>query len=203
MMEKKVSQVMRLLLQGKFKKNSGFTMIELLLSSLLISIIVGLITMSYFNSVRSSEITISVATSARDARTAMNLITKDIREISEITYANGDEFIFKSNVDSDDTMEVVHYQAIVDDEEGYEGFYKLTREVDSGNTKVVARHLIGSQIFAYIAGYGQDFLDMPVDSAMLVDIRNVNIELSIDQQNTVEGPRTMNLETSVTLRNRV
>ena len=178
-------------------------MIELLLSSLLIAVIVTLITMSYFNTTRSSEVTISIATSAQDARTAMNLITKDIREISEVTYASGDEFKFKSNVDSDDTAEVVHYQVIADEDEGYEGFYKLTRVVDSGNTKIVARHLIDSQIFSYTSGYGQEPLTMPVEAGLLVDIRNVSIELSIDQQETVEGSRTMNLETSVTLRNRV
>ena len=199
----KASQAMKLLLQDKIKKNSGFTMIELLLSSMLIAIIVGLISMSYFNATKSGEVTISIATSAKDARTATNLMTKDIREISEITYASGDEFIFKSNVDFDDTAEEVHYQVVSDDEEGYEGFYKLTREVDSGNTKVVARHLLGSQVFDYTTGYCQEFLEKPVDSEILENIRNVNIDLSIDQEETVEGPRTMNLETSVTLRNRV
>ncbi|MEA2015614.1 MAG: prepilin-type N-terminal cleavage/methylation domain-containing protein [Actinomycetota bacterium] len=202
-MEKKVSQVMKLLLQDKIKNNSGFTMIELLLSSLLIAVIVTLITMSYFNTTRSSEVTISIATSAQDARTAMNLITKDIREISEITYANGDEFIFKSNIDSDEADEELHYQVIADTDEGYEGFYKITRAVDNGSAKVVARHLLGGQIFSYTSGYGQEPLEVPVEAGLLVDIRNVSIGLSIDQQETVEGPRTMNLETSVTLRNRV
>jgi len=178
-------------------------MIELLLSSLFIAVLVVLITMSYFNTTKSSEITISVATSAQDARTAMNLMTKDIRELSEITYAAGDELIFKSNVDSDDYQEIVHYRVITDEEPGYEGFYKLARDVDSGNEKIVVRHLLGSQIFSYTAGYGQEPLAVPVEEGLIGDIRNISIGLSIDQQETVEGPRTMNIETSVTLRNRI
>jgi len=178
-------------------------MIELLLSSLFIAVLVVLITMSYFNTTKSSEITISVATSAQDARTAMNLMTKDIRELSEITYAAGDELIFKSNVDSDDYQEIVHYRVIADEEPGYEGFYKLARDVDSGNEKIVVRHLLVSQIFSYTAGYGQEPLAVPVEEESIGDIRNISIGLSIDQQETVEGPRTMNIETSVTLRNRI
>jgi len=178
-------------------------MIELMISSLFIALLVGLITMSYFQTTKSSEVTISITTSAQDARTAMNLITKDMRELSEITYASGDEIIFKSNVDSDDLQEEIHYQVIPDDRPGNEGFYEVTRVVDSGTAKVVVNHLIVSQVFSYATGYGQEPLAVPVGAGLLVDIRNVGIGLSIDQQETVEGPRTMNIETSITLRNRI
>ncbi len=189
---------MKLLLRDKFKKNSGFTLVELMLSALLISIIVSLVTVSYFNSANASETSISIATSAKDARTAMYVITKDIREISQISEADAGEIIFYSNIDSDDELEEVHYYL-----ESSEGFYNLLKQVDSSDGKVVVTHLIENQIFTYTIGYGQDSLVTPVDPSELGNIRNIGINLIIDQESTTEGNRTMNLETSVTLRNRV
>ena len=197
-MELRVSQAMKLLLRDKFKKNSGFTMIELLLSTLLISVIVSLVTLSYFNSVNASETTISIATSVKDARTAMYILTKEIRELSQIVEADADEIIFYSNVDSDDELEEIHYYL-----ESSGGFYNLSRQVDGNNGEIVVTHLIKDQIFTYTTGYGQDSLTVPIESSELGNIRNISINLVIDQENTTEGNRTMNLETSITLRNRV
>jgi len=189
---------MLLRLRDKFKKDSGFTLIEVLLSSLIMIVVVGIVTMTYFNSVKSGEDTISVATSTQDARTTMYSVTKNIREISEIVSADVNEFEFKSNIDSDEDIEIVKYYTESDG-----GFFNLLRQVNGSNTKVVVKHLISDQIFSYTTGYGEDILTTPVDSGLLIDIRNVNIKLSIDQQSTTEGARTTNLETSVTLRNRI
>src|SRR4030043_52648 len=134
---------MKLLLVDKFKKNSGLTLVELLLSTLLITVIVGLITLSYFNSTRAAETTITVATSVKDARTAMYRITKDIREIGEtlgIEAADTDEVIFYSNIDSDDEFEKVHYYL-----ENDEGFYNLLRQINDGASKIIVTHLISDQ----------------------------------------------------------
>ncbi len=197
----KVSQVMKLLLRDKFKNNSGLTLVELLLSTLLITVIVGLVTMSYFNSTKATETTITVATSVKDARTAMYRVTRDIREIRKalgIEEADTDEVTFYSNVDSDDEFEKVHYYL---EDDG--GFFNLLRQIDDGDSKVVVTHLISDGIFSYKTAFGEDSLSTPVSTSELENIRSIGINLIIDQESTTEGNRTMNLETSVTLRNRV
>jgi len=185
----------------KFKNNSGLTLVELLLSTLLISVIVGLVTMSYFNSTKATETTINVATSVKDARTAMYRVTKDIREIREtlgIEEADADEVTFYSNVDPDDEFEKVHYYL-----ESNGGFFNLLRQINDGESKVVVTHLISDQIFSYVTVFGEDSLPLPVDVLELGNIRSIGINLVIDQESTTEGNRTIDLETSVTLRNRV
>jgi len=194
----KAREVMKLLPPDKFRSNAGFTLVELLLSTLLITIIVGLVTMSYLNSTKATEATLNIVTSVKDARTAMYRITKDMREISVIEEADADEVRFQSNVDSDDEAEEVHYYL-----ESDEGFFNLLRQVDSGDGKIVVTHLINNQIFTYTTGFGQGSLTVPVDPEELVNIRNIGINLVIDQESTTEGNRTTNLVTSITLRNRV
>jgi len=192
---------MKLLLQDKFKNNSGLTLVELLLSTLLITIIVGLVTLSYFNSTKASETTITVATSVKDARTAMYGITKDIREIREalgIELADIDEVTFYSNIDADDEFEKVHYYL-----ENDGGFYNLIRQINDGNSKIVVTHLINDQIFSYVTAFGEDSLLTPVDISELENIRSIGISLIIDQESTIAGSRTIDLGTSVTLRNKV
>lgn len=188
-------------LKNKLKNNSGLTLIELLLSTLLITIIVGLVTLSYFNSTKAAGTTINVATSVKDARTAMYRITKDIREIREesgIEIADTDVITFYSNVDSDEEFEKVHYYLENDGD-----FYSLLRQVNDGNSIIVITHIISDQIFSYAAVFGEDSLATPVDSSELDSVRSIGINLVIDQESTTEGNRTIDLETSVTLRNKV
>jgi len=192
---------MKLPLRDKFKNNSGLTLVELLLSTLLISVIVGLVTMSYFNSTKATETTINVATSVKDARTAMYRVTKDVREIREtlgIEEADAGEVTFYSNVDSDDEFEKVHYYLESDD-----GFFNLLRNINDGESKVVVTHIISDQIFSYVTAFGEDNLPTPVDELEIGNIRSIGINLIIDQESTTEGNRTINLGTSVTLRNKV
>ena len=192
---------MKQLLQGKLKNNSGLTLVELLLSTLLITVIVGLVTMSYFNSTKATETTINIATSVKDARTTMYRLTKDIREIREtlgIEEADADEVTFYSNIDSDDEYEKVHYYL-----ENDGGFYNLIRQINDGNSKIVVTHLINDQIFSYVTAFGEDSLLTPVDVSELENIRSISINLIIDQESTTPGNRTTDLGTSVTLRNKV
>ena len=192
---------MKFRLKDKLKNNSGLTLIELLLSTLLITVIVGLVTLTYFNSTRAAETTINVATSVKDARTAMYRITKDIREIREasgIETADTNVITFYSNVDSDEEFEKVHYYLENDGD-----FYSLLRQVNDGNSIVVITHIINDQIFSYVPDFGEDSLITPVDISELDSIRSIGINLVIDQESTTEGSRTIDLGTSVTLRNKV
>jgi len=181
-----------------FKNSSGFTLVEIMLAALLMAIIVGLASLTYFNSINSTETTLNIATSITDARTAMYRITKDLREISSIEEANSNELRFNSNVDNDEDFELVHYYL-----ESDSGFYNLFRKVDSGDGKIVATNVISSEIFEYFANFGDASLSVPIAPEELGSIKNITISLIIDQEETTEGNRTMNLATSITLRNRV
>ncbi len=104
--------------------------------------------MSYFNSTKATETTINIATSVKDARTAMYRVTKDIREIREtlgIEEADSVEVTFYSNVDPDDEFEKVHYYL-----ESNGGFFNLLRQINDGESKIVVTHLISDQIFSYV-----------------------------------------------------
>lgn len=184
----------------KLKENKGITIVELFLSVTLILIIVTLATMSFFNATNASDITINTATSIRDARTALYRITKDMREISTIEEADMDEVIFYSNIDSDDSFERIHYYLEVDTEDGS---FNFLRGVEGADGKVLVNRIISDDIFSYITDFGEDTLDVPVDALELDSIKNININLLIDQESPTETPRTMELGTSVTLRNRI
>lgn len=186
---------------NKLSDEKGITIIEIFLSTLLILVIVTLATMSFFNATNATDITINTATSVRDARTAVYRINKDIREISTIEEADKDEIIFYSNIDSDDSFERVHYYLLEDPEEP--PFLDFWRVVEDSEDKILVKHVISDEVFSYITGYGEASLDVPVDSLELENIRNISINLIIDQESETEGVRTMNYETSVTLRNRI
>ncbi len=196
-----VRRKIKLQLVNKLRDNKGMTIIELMLSTFLILVIVTLTAMSYFNATNATDITINTATSVRDARTAVYRISKDMREISTIEEADKDEVIFYSNIDTDDSFERVHYYLLADTEDP--SFLDFWRGVEDGEDKILVKHVISDEIFSYKTGYGEESLDVPVDSLELGTIKSVNISLLIDQESATEGARTMNLETSITLRNRI
>ena len=187
---------------NKLSDEKGITIIEIFLSTLLILVIVTLATMSFFNATNATDITINTATSVRDARTAVYRINKDIREISTIEEADKDEVIFYSNIDSDASFERVHYYLLEDPDPKGHGL-DFWRVVEDSEDKILVKHVISDEVFSYITGYGEASLDVPVDSLELENIRNISINLIIDQESETEGVRTMNYETSVTLRNRI
>jgi prepilin-type N-terminal cleavage/methylation domain-containing protein len=192
---------MKLKIIKRLKNDKGMTLVELLLSSLLILIIVSLTSLSYFNSINSSETTINIATSVRDARTAMYRITKDIREISDIEEADKDKVTFYSNVNSDEEFEKIEYYLEEDEDE--EGYFNLIRSVDDEGEKIIAGHLISDEVFSYKSYYGEESIETPLESFELGSVKNIIVNLIIDQESTTEGSRTMNLETSIALRNRI
>ncbi len=192
---------MKLKIIKRLKNDKGITLVELLLSSLLILIIVSLTSLSYFNSINSSETTINIATSVRDARTAMYRITKDIREISDIEEADKDKVTFYSNIDSDEDFEKIEYYLEEDEDE--EGYFDLVRAVGDDEEKIIAGHLISDEVFSYKSYYGEESIETPLEEYELGSIKNIIVNLIIDQESTTEGSRTMNLETSIALRNRI
>jgi len=181
----------------KLKDKKGFTVIELMASATLMAIVVGLTTLTYFNSTQTAQSAINISKAATEARTAMYVLTKDTREIISFVDADEDEITFYSNVDQDEDVEEVHYYTV---ENG--GYYTLYREFDAVS-QTLGTKIISNHIFEYLTGYGEDILDTPVDAAELPNIRGINIRLLIDLEDTEETVRTMDLETSISLRNRL
>ena len=64
----------------KIKFKNGFSLIELLIVTFIIMIIAAVASVLYLNTIRSQEDILSKAKSQKDARTALYLMEKEIRE---------------------------------------------------------------------------------------------------------------------------
>lgn len=194
-MEPKAIKAMKSARPDKIKDERGFSLVELMIAATLVSVIALLATITYLNSANAADTTINISKAATEARTAMYSITKDLREVNGIIEASDDEVKFYSNVDQDDDFEEVHYYIVENS-----GFYSLYRDYE-GISRIMSTRIISDQIFEYYTAYGEDSLATPVDSSELGNIKSIGIKLLIDRETTVENSRTMNLETSITLRN--
>ncbi|MCG2790263.1 MAG: prepilin-type N-terminal cleavage/methylation domain-containing protein [Actinomycetia bacterium] len=179
-----------LLLNKKIKDSKGFTLIELLLVAMLMFVVISMISAIYVLSVNTSRDVIEVTTSGIDSRVTIYRISKDLREATNLTRAENDEIIFTSNVDSDDDYEVVNYYLVNE-----EGYYNLYRKIDDGEAKIIVTHIVNNKLFDY-------YSDINTPSSDLDKIKIIKIYIYIDQGGT-ESPRTMKLETSVSLRNKM
>jgi len=166
---------------------------ELLLVAMLMFIIIGMVSVTYFLAINTSRSNIDTTTSGRDARLAVYRITKDLRQASSLETAEYDNIIFYSNIDADDEPEKVKYNLVSEDV-----YYNLYREIDDGGAKLVVTHIIDNNLFIYYTD-----INVPkVDYTELGDIKIIEINIYIDQSGT-ETPRTMKLETVVALRNKI
>ena len=199
-MGQRVEEAMKLKLQDKLKDNTGLTIVELMLAALLMFVIVGGVSLTYFTSANATENIMSSATSEIDARVAMYRISKDLREATSIEEADHYGIKFMSNIDSDEEYEEVSYYL----EYTEHGYYNLYRKVDNEPEKIIAVNVInGSEDFLkYYTDEGENNLSSPVDESELDNIKRVDINIFIDQEKPYETNRTMHLKTSVTLRNR-
>jgi prepilin-type N-terminal cleavage/methylation domain-containing protein len=189
-----------LLRQNKIiRDQKGFSMVEMLLVLLLISIIVALASAVFVSSQNTSRDVVNIVRSEIDARLALYRISKDIREVDEILSADVHEVSFKSNVDADEYFETVYYYL---QSEG--GHYNLYRQVDSGTADLFIENIVDNAVFTYYTELGvpENGLDVPVAVEELANIEFVDIAVSIDQSGT-QSLRTMELSTLITLRNRM
>ena len=196
----KVNQVIKsLLLNKKIKDSKGFTLIEILLVAMLMFVVISMISATYFLAINTSKDTIDTTTSGRDARLAAYRITKDLRETIDLSIAKNDEIEFKSDVDSDGDYEIVNYSLVSED-----GHYTIYRKIDTEDAKIVATKIVKNDLFTYYSDINtpEGGLVTPVGSSELNEIKIIEIYIHIDQSG-VESPRTMKLETSVSLRNKM
>jgi type II secretory pathway pseudopilin PulG len=183
----------------KIKGQKGYTLVEVFLVVVLILIIVSLVSSVLLTSERTNRDIVNIARSEIDARLALYRISKDIRETHDIITANGQEVIFQSNVDVDEYFERIRYFLVYEDEH-----YNLYRQVDSGESQLFINNITDNSIFIYYTDLGvpADGMSIPVAEEELQNIRFVDITVNIDQSG-IQSPRTMTLNTMITLRNRI
>ncbi|MFA5014257.1 MAG: prepilin-type N-terminal cleavage/methylation domain-containing protein [Actinomycetota bacterium] len=193
-----MTQVMKLLLIKKIKDTKGFTLVELLLVMVLIIVVVSMVSATFIISVNTSRDIIEITTSGIDSRVIMYRISKDLREAINLTVAKNDEIIFQSDVDSDGNYEILNYYLANAD-----GHYNLYRKIDDDSAKIAAINIINNNLFAYYTDINTPEGGMDtVDETELASIKIIEIKLSIDQGGT-ESERTMELKTSIALRNKI
>ena len=179
------------------KNQKGFSLVEMLLVILLIFIIVALVSSLFITSGRTNRDVINIVKSEIDARLVLYRISKDIRETNDIITANSNEVIFKSNVDEDEYYERIRYYLIAED-----SHFNLYRQVDSAEARLYIKNIVDSEIFSYYSDLGVPAEAMPVSEEELQNIKFIDISVSIDQSG-VPSVRTMDLDTMITLRNRI
>ncbi|MDZ7838173.1 MAG: prepilin-type N-terminal cleavage/methylation domain-containing protein [Actinomycetota bacterium] len=98
------------------KQQSGYTLVEVLLVLMLMLLVVGVITMTYFTSTKASQQVISASTAERVARVTMYNITRELRETEQIIRAESGYITFLSDINSDSVPEEVNYYLQSEDE---------------------------------------------------------------------------------------
>jgi len=190
---------MRYIQNKKFGDYRGFTLIEVLIVVLLIFVVVSVVSMTYITSINTTKDVVDIATSEIDARTTMYRISKDVREALNISIAKDDELKFLCNIDNDEDYEVLDYYLISES-----GYYNLYRKVNDEEGKLIITHIVNNSLFEYYSGIGTigTPLTTPVAEVELNNIKIIKINIDIDQEGS-PGNRTMNLDTIITLRNRI
>jgi prepilin-type N-terminal cleavage/methylation domain-containing protein len=181
------------------KDQKGLTLVELMIVLVFISLIVTLVSTIFLSSSRTSNDVINITRSQIDARLALYRMSKDIREAGSFSIADADHIRFLSNIDADEDYEEVDYYL-----ESEEGYYLLVKTVDGGSQTIVISHLVNNDIFKYFLEINtpENGIEPPLSSEDMDSIKLIGLDVSIDQSGT-PGPRTMDLDTLIALRNRI
>ena len=195
----KVIPAMKLLLNKKYNSEKGITLIELMMTIVFVSLIVGLVSTIFLSANKTSSEVIDITRSGIDSRLAIYRMSKDIREANGIILAKDDQIKFLSNVDSDSNYEEISY--FLENENGY---FNLIRNVDSGKDRTIITHIINNDLFKYFSEIQtpENGMSTPVTSLDLENIKLVGLNLNVDQ-NSSQSLRTMDLDTIVLLRNKI
>ncbi|MCG9479648.1 MAG: prepilin-type N-terminal cleavage/methylation domain-containing protein [Actinomycetia bacterium] len=179
-----------------FKKQSGYTMIEVLLVLMLMIIVVAAITLTYFTSSKASQLVLQSSTIERKARTTIYTLTRELRETTQMIRAESDYITFNSDINSDQVVEEISYYLQLEGES-----YNLYKIVGSNQPVEITKNIINSDFFSYYYSDQQQILS-PVEQEKLEDIGIIGISLSMDSQG-VQTDNTTKLDTHVSLRNNI
>jgi prepilin-type N-terminal cleavage/methylation domain-containing protein len=171
-----------------FKKENGFSIVEMLLVVFIIAIVATVISMLYISSVRSQKDLLNKAGSESNLRVTMYSIAKDIREATNVSLAQNNRIIFNSGSD------IIEYVLTST---------TLNKKVTSGGnttTKYIMDYITDNNIFSYYLTSTGSSLPVPL-SAHLSDFKLVNINFTVNKEPSAPV-KAVSLSTMVALRNR-
>jgi prepilin-type N-terminal cleavage/methylation domain-containing protein len=188
--------------QGKFIKNkiyhlykreNGFTLVEMLVVGLIIAIIATVISMLYISSVRSQRDLLNKAGSEANIRTTIYSVAKDLREANDVIIARNDYIKFNSGSDT------IEYELV-----SSSGTYVLNRKLTSAgstSTKFIMGYITNNNIFNYyLTGSGAS-LSVPLSAQNLIDFKIINLNFTVNKEPLIPV-KASSLSTMVSLRNR-
>ncbi|MHB1347938.1 MAG: PulJ/GspJ family protein [Candidatus Humimicrobiaceae bacterium] len=187
-----------------FKKESGFSIVEMLLVVFIIAIVATVISLLYISSVRSQKDLLDKAGSEANLRTTMYSIAKDIREIgdrkedgspNEVIAARSDYIKFLKGTAAD----IVEYEL-----SSSNGTYTLNKKITSGGTtttKFIMGDITSNSIFNYYTTSDSAAIPVPLSEADLSVFKLVKLNFIVNKK-PLETAKALNLSTMVSIRNR-
>ena len=187
-----------------FKKESGFSIVEMLLVVFIIAIVATVISLLYISSIRSQKDLLEKAGSEANLRTTMYSIAKDIREIgdrkedespNEVLAARSDYIKFLKGASAD----IVEYELTSSN-----GTYTLNKKITSGGittTKFILGDITDNNIFNYYTSSDSAAFPVPLSESDLSSFKLVKLNFIINKK-PLETAKALNLSTMVSIRNR-
>jgi prepilin-type N-terminal cleavage/methylation domain-containing protein len=178
-----------------FKKENGFSFIEMLLVVIIIAIIAAVITVIYITSTKSQNELLTRFGSESRLRTALYSIAKDIRNADSINKAGSDYIEFISGTST------INYGLILS---GDNSTYILNKTVSSGGSTVntvIMKYINGNNVFSYFLTSSGVPLAVPLSSSDLLIFKLVNLNFIINSEPS-KPAGSVNLSTTVSLRGR-
>lgn len=121
------------------KNESGFTLVELLIVMVLLGVVMGVIANTLWTVQRSEAYTRGRTEALEDMRTALNRMTKDLRQVVDINTTPT-----ASHLDVDTYINGVETHVVYDVTGGV-----LTRSIGGGTVELVQDELTNNDIFTY------------------------------------------------------
>jgi len=180
-------------LNALFKEEKGFTIVEMLLVSLIVAIIATIISMLYISSIRSQKDLLNKAGSETNLRTTMYSVSQDIRGASDVSIAGNDYIKFTSGAD------IVEFVLVSSN-----GTHILNKKITSGGsttTKFIMENITNNNIFSYYLTSTGSALSVPLSSQNLTDFKLVNLNFTVNKE-YLNPDKDVSLSTMVSLRNR-
>ncbi|MEI7616210.1 MAG: prepilin-type N-terminal cleavage/methylation domain-containing protein, partial [Actinomycetota bacterium] len=180
-------------LNALFKEEKGFTIVEMLLVSLVVAIIATIISMLYISSIRSQKDLFGKAGAEANLRTTMYSVSQDIRGASDVSIAGNDYIKFTSGAD------IVEFVLVSSG-----GTYVLNKKTTSGGsttTKFIMEYITNNNIFSYYVNDSGSALSIPLSAQNLADFKLVNLIFTVNKE-YLNPDKDVSLSTMVSLRNR-
>lgn len=154
-----------------FRLKSGFTLIELILVLLLLSILLGAITFTFVVGLRAWDVGISHGGIKKDASYTLRIMSEELKEATSITTANQNALTFSIDSDANGADETVTYSW-----SGVVG--ENFNRVEGAITIPLARNVQSAQFQYYDAS--NNLLSFPVSAS---SVRVVEITLQLKKEN--------------------